>query len=132
LSCLFFIIIRFPSSVFLSADTHEERLRALRALGFTPNATLLQKTLDMCFNGEVRSQDIQAVFASVCANPHDGRERAWQFLQSHWSQLVETLGSSLFLFSFVVSTATKDFTTSEKAIEVEKFFEKVSGERVCG
>jgi hypothetical protein len=69
---------------------------------------------------EVRSQDTVFVIAGVAANPK-GRELAWKFVQEKWTELFTRYDGG-FLLSRLVQTTCADFTTEEKAKEVEAFF----------
>ena len=52
--------------VYLNGRTSDERNIALRSLGYSENAENIKKTLDLCFNGEVKEQDV----SNSC--PHSG------------------------------------------------------------
>jgi puromycin-sensitive aminopeptidase len=71
-------------------------------------------------SSEVRSQDTVFVIGGVAANPK-GRELAWKFVQEKWDELFVRYDGG-FLLSRLVQTTTGDFTTEEKAKEVEAFF----------
>ena len=45
-------------NVYLNGRTSDERNIALRSLGYSENAENIKKTLDLCFNGEVKEQDV--------------------------------------------------------------------------
>ena len=107
--------------VFRQADLHEEKVRCLRALGYSQQPDLLQRTLEFSLSNEVRSQDTVFVIGSVALNPH-GRELAWQFLQNQWAEFDRRYGKGGFLLARLVSSATENFTTADKAQEVEAFF----------
>lgn len=79
-----------------------------------------QKTLEFAMGSEVRSQDTVFVIAGVAANPK-GRELAWKFVQEKWTELFTRYDGG-FLLSRLVQTTSADFTTEEKAKEVEAFF----------
>lgn len=46
----------------------EERVRALRALGFTKDKVLIDRLLKMSIDGSVRSQDVFYIFATLAGN----------------------------------------------------------------
>jgi len=110
--------------IFLTADMHEEKLRALRALGAASDPTLLQQALQMSFSPDVRSHDIYLIVASVATNPNGGRQAAWSFFQERFADYQKSLGDSGLLLSRTVSLACKDFASDQKAQEVEQFFAK--------
>lgn len=47
--------------------------------------------------------------------------QAWQFVQQHWDELFTRYDGG-FLLSRLVQTTTGDFSTEQKAKEVEEFF----------
>lgn len=107
--------------LFRRADLHEERLRCLRALGYSQKQELLQRTLDLSLSSEVRSQDTPLLVGSVASNGR-GRELAWSFLKGQWAEFDRRYGKGGFLLARVISSATVNFHTEEKAKEVEEFF----------
>ena len=48
---------------------------------------MLEQTLTLTVNGEVRSQDAPYLVRSLLLNT-DGRERAWTFMKEHWEDMV--------------------------------------------
>ncbi|HEY7862427.1 MAG TPA: ERAP1-like C-terminal domain-containing protein, partial [Thermoanaerobaculia bacterium] len=108
-------------AVFRKSDLHEERMRALRALGFTRQAHLLQRTLEFSLSPEVRPQDTPLAIGSVAWNRR-GRELAWSFLQSRWEEFNRRYGKGGFLLARLISSTTADFASEERAREVEQFF----------
>ena len=108
--------------IFRASDLHEEKIRCLRSLGFSQKPELLQRTLDFSLSREVRFQDTPFVIGSVAFNRY-GRELAWQFLQREWTELNRRYGKGGFLLARIISSTTENFTTDEKAREVEEFFQ---------
>lgn len=107
--------------VFRKSDLHEEKMRALRALGFSQHPHLLQRTLEFSLSPEVRPQDTPLAIGSVAWN-RKGRELAWKFLQSRWEEFNRRYGKGGFLLARLISSTTSDFVTEDKAKEVEEFF----------
>jgi len=107
--------------IFKTAEMHEEKLRALRALGYTENTDLLNRTLLMSFSDEVRSQDLMYVIAS-CGSSSKGRELTWKFFSENFAEFEKRLSSSMMLMDRLVSYSIDGFTSEEKAQEIEKFF----------
>lgn len=59
-----------------------------------PNFTdshLVQRTLDFALSPEVRSQDSLGLIGNVIGNP-DGQKLAWDFIRSHWDEVVKAGG----------------------------------------
>lgn len=98
----------------------EERKRCLQALGRTLDERLLQRTLSFALTDEVRDQDVIWAVAGVAANPY-GHEVAWRFVQENWAEIFERFGEG-FLIKRIVGFATENFSTEEKAQEVQSFF----------
>ncbi len=48
-----------------TSDMHEEKLRALRALGYNDNPQLIKRSLEFALTDEVRSQDIFILTAAT-------------------------------------------------------------------
>ncbi len=103
-----------------NATLHEEKMRFLAALTGPKDQSLLQETLERSMTDEVRAQDSVLAMVATAANRH-GRDMAWQFIKEHWSELDRRYGKGGFMIMRLVST-TQDFTTAERATEVEEFF----------
>lgn len=73
---------------FRTAGTPQEQLRAMYALGEFPTAELVQRTLDLAFSGEVKTQNAPFLLARCIANRHQGR-LAWDFVRRHWDRANE-------------------------------------------
>ncbi len=108
--------------VYRGAELHEEKNRCLRALGRSADAGLLRRTLDFSLSEEVRGQDTPLAVAGVAMNPL-GRDLAWDFLREEWDVFDLRYKESGFILARIVSFTTEEFTTLEKAGEVEAFFE---------
>jgi|HubBroStandDraft_6_1064221.scaffolds.fasta_scaffold00303_3 aminopeptidase N len=52
---------------------------------------LLQRTLDFAISPDVRSQDSLGLIGNVMGNP-DGQKLAWDFVRSHWEEVVKAGG----------------------------------------
>ncbi len=107
--------------VYRQAELHEEKNRCLRALGRSADPDLLQRTLEFSLSEEVRGQDTPLAVAGVAMNPL-GRDLAWEFLREKWTEFDSRYGQGGFIIARVISITTEDFTTLEKAGEVEAFF----------
>jgi len=110
-------------NIFKTADLHEERLRALRALGYTQNTNLIARTLDLSLTEEVRSQDLMYVTIG-CISHRVGREMAWKFLQDHFVEFDKRLSGAAMLWDRVIGYTIAGFTSEERAQEIEKFFKE--------
>ena len=108
--------------VYREAELHEEKNRCLRALGCSADPDLLRRTLEFSLSDEVRGQDTPLAVAGVAVNPL-GRDMAWDFLREKWAEFDRRYGQGTFIIARIISITTEDFTTLEKAGEVEAFFE---------
>jgi len=108
-------------NIYRTADLHEEKLRALRALGYSNSSDLITKALEFGLSGEVRSQDLFYTIAS-CGSSSMGREMTWRFVRERWNDIFKLIGNSGMLMDRTIEYATKDFSDPEKAKEVENFF----------
>ena len=109
-------------ALYREAELHEEKNRCLRALGCGADPGLLRRTLEFSLSDEVRGQDTPLAVAGVAMNPL-GRDLAWDFLREKWTEFDRRYGQGGFIIARIVSITTEDFTTLEKAGEVEAFFE---------
>eukprot|EP01119_Soliformovum_irregulare_P006321 TRINITY_DN181_c0_g2_i1.p1 TRINITY_DN181_c0_g2~~TRINITY_DN181_c0_g2_i1.p1 ORF type:complete len:891 (-),score=308.06 TRINITY_DN181_c0_g2_i1:1031-3703(-) len=109
-------------NIFKTADAHEEKLRALRALGSTQDDALLSKTLNMALDGQVREQDIFYVILACGAHPK-GREATWAYLKQNWAQFEEKLGETAMILDRLVTYATTGFSKREVADDIRQFFQ---------
>ncbi|CAH1158836.1 unnamed protein product [Phyllotreta striolata] len=107
--------------LYRSSDLHEEKDRISRALGAAKDQELLKKVLDFAMSDEVRSQDTVFVIASVGLSS-SGREVAWQYFKDNWAVIKERYSG--YLLTRLVKYLTENFTTEERAKEVEAFFEE--------
>lgn len=69
-----------------AARTPQEEQRYLFALAAFRPAELLQQTLAMTINGEVRTQNAPYLMRSLLLNT-EGREHVWAFLKEHWDEM---------------------------------------------
>ena len=102
------------------ATLQEEKRRLLGAVSRPRDPGLLRETLERSLSDEVRAQDTPLVIISVAANRF-GRDLAWDFVKENWSELDRRYGKGGFMIMRLVSIA-EDFTTLERAAEVEEFF----------
>ena len=71
---------------FKAATTPQGEQRFLRALAGFRTPELIRRTLQMCVNGEVRTQDAPLVVRDLLLSVH-GREPAWAFVKEHWDEM---------------------------------------------
>jgi puromycin-sensitive aminopeptidase len=73
---------------FKIAQTPQEETRYLFALGAFRRLELIERTLKLTVNGEVRTQNAPYLMRSVLLNK-DAREKAWSFMKEHWNEMLK-------------------------------------------
>jgi puromycin-sensitive aminopeptidase len=73
---------------FKSAQTPQEETRYLFALGAFRRLELIDRTLKLTINGEVRTQNAPYLMRGVLLNK-DAREKAWSFMKEHWNEMLK-------------------------------------------
>jgi len=71
---------------FKKAKTPQEERRYLFSLAAFRQPELLEKTLRMTLNGEIRVQDAPFIVNAVMVSVY-GREQGWHFVKSNWDQM---------------------------------------------
>jgi puromycin-sensitive aminopeptidase len=74
-------------SRFKNAQTPQEETRYLFALGAFQRPDLIDRTLQMTLNGEVRTQNAPYLLRGVLLNK-GAREKAWSFMKEHWDEML--------------------------------------------
>ncbi|HXV80697.1 MAG TPA: M1 family metallopeptidase [Candidatus Binatia bacterium] len=74
-------------SRFKNAQTPQEETRYLFALGAFRHPDLIDRTLQMTLNGEVRTQNAPYLLRGILLNK-DAREKAWSFMEEHWDEML--------------------------------------------
>jgi aminopeptidase N len=82
------------------------------------NPKLLERTLEYAISPAVRSQDTLGMIAAVMKNPAGGK-LAWQFVQSHWSEIDKVGGG---FTSAEVVGATNVYCDASMHDQVHEFF----------
>ena len=77
-----------------TAKTPQEEQRYLFALAAFRSVDLLDRTLTMTINGEVRTQNAPYLMRSLLLNI-DGRERVWAFMKQHWEEMTQPVSRQL-------------------------------------
>merc|ERR1712137_2631 len=108
--------------LYRSSESHEEKIRILKALSLAREESLIQSALTFSISESVRPQDTFYAFVSTSKSAL-GRRVAWEFLIVNWDTFVRKFGEGQFLFPRIISYATQ-FHTETEAAEVERFFQK--------
>jgi puromycin-sensitive aminopeptidase len=72
---------------FKTAQTPQEETRYLFALANFRVPKLIDRTLDLTINGEVRTQNSPYLMRGILLNKH-ARDRAWSFMKAHWDEML--------------------------------------------
>ena len=107
--------------VFKEADMAEERVRALRGLGYAREPELIDRLLQMTLDDSIRAQDVFYVYGTLAGNRY-AMDRAWEFIKTNWEAICKMFSSGQFLLGRILKSATSAFTSEAKAAEVEAFF----------
>ena len=107
---------------FKNAPTPQEERRYMGSLAAFPSESQMQNTLDMCINGEIRSQDSPYLVASCLHNRHHGFV-AWQFVKSHWDAMSEMYPDNSIVR---MVSGIRSLSKPDQAGDVKKFFENHS------
>jgi len=106
-------------NVYKTATLPAQKTTALRCLGVSRNVDLIKKGLEYMMSDEVRMQDRFILLFSLSGSPI-GRQICWEFVKHNWSTIAEKFSHNL--LPRVISYTCEDFTTIEKAKDVEAFF----------
>jgi len=72
---------------FKNAQTPQEETRYLFALANFRQQDLVDQTLQLTVNGQVRTQNAPYLMRNLLLNK-EGREKAWLFMKAHWEEMV--------------------------------------------
>jgi len=97
------------------------------ALAKTKDKALRERALDWSLSADVRPQDLIYLPNFVTTSGRDAAEDCFQWIQSRYDRIYEILGNtSTMLFQHVVRISGAGFASSEKAAEVQTFWESRS------
>jgi puromycin-sensitive aminopeptidase len=72
---------------FKTARTPQDETRYLFALSNFRAPELIDRTLELTINGEVRTQNSPYLMRGILLNRH-AREKAWAFMKAHWEEML--------------------------------------------
>jgi puromycin-sensitive aminopeptidase len=73
---------------FKKAQTPQEETRYLFALAAFRRPKLIDRTLELTVNGEVRTQNAPYLMRGILLNK-EAREKAWSFMKMHWNEMLQ-------------------------------------------
>jgi puromycin-sensitive aminopeptidase len=103
---------------FKSAQTPQEETRYLFALGNFRDAKLIERTLDLTVNGEVRTQNSPYLMRGILLNKQ-ARAQAWSFMKRHWAEMLRQYPDNSIprMCEGIIGLATEELET-----DVRQFF----------
>lgn len=115
-------------SYFMKAETNAEQMHVLQSLGSTPDPKLKLSALEWSISGKIKLQNFHSLMGSVGASGNSGNDVCWQFYQDNFEkiQLFLGSGSSVNLSNATILACAGHFYTTEKANEINAFFETKS------
>ena len=105
-----------------NAKTSDERNTALRSLGRARSPELIQRSLDLALNGEVKEQDIYMPISGLRTHP-EGVEALFKWMTQNWEELNRKLPAGLSMLGSMVQICTSSFTSQEQKKRIVDFFE---------
>lgn len=106
-------------SRFKHPATPQEERRYMTLLASFPGEGEFQNTLELCVNGEVRSQDAPYLAGGAMFNRHHGFS-AWQFIKSHWDEMLEMYPDNSIVR---MVSGVQALSKPEQAADIKEFFE---------
>lgn len=111
-------------TLFKTSEMPEEKLSALRGVGYSNKPELIQRALDFILGGEVRKQDLFYLVAA-CASTPKGRDLTWAWIKQNWaSRLVPEFQGGMGLLGAVIKYGLDGYASNAVADEVEAFFKQ--------
>lgn len=104
---------------FKDAATPQEERRYMGALASFPGEGEMRNTLDMCLNGDIRSQDGPYLVAGCLMNRNHG-PLAWDFVKSKWDEMLEVYPDNSIVR---MVGGIRSLSKPEQAADIKAFFE---------
>lgn len=104
---------------FKDAATPQEERRYMGALASFPGEGEMRNTLDMCLNGDIRSQDGPYLVAGCLMNRHHG-PLAWDFVKSKWDEMLEVYPDNSIVR---MVGGIRSLSKPEQATDIKAFFD---------
>jgi puromycin-sensitive aminopeptidase len=101
-----------------NATTPQDQLRYMYALAEFPEAAHIQRTIDLAFSGEVKTQNAPFLLNRCIANRHHG-STAWQAVRGRWDQANATFPDNAIVR---MVDSVKLLTSPEVVADVQGFF----------
>ena len=109
---------------FDTATDNAEKKHVLSSIGVTPDVGKKLEVLEWTTSGAVKLQDFFYAIGSVHSSGKEGRELAWKFFKDNLGKFKGMLGkASASLMDAVIALSCREFSSFEKADEIETFFD---------
>lgn len=106
-------------SKFKDPSTPQEERRYRGLLASFPSADHMRRTLDMCLNGDVRTQDAPYLVGACLTNRFHG-ETAWDFVKNNWESMLDSYPDNSIVRML---GGIRSLSKSHQADDVNRFFE---------
>jgi puromycin-sensitive aminopeptidase len=103
---------------FREPTTPQERIRMLYALAEFDNAELMQRTCEMAFTDEVKSQDAPFLLNRCIANKYHGAQ-AWTIVRTRWQEAEQRFPSNTIIR---MASSVSTLNTPALRADVQSFF----------
>lgn len=100
--------------------TPAHKTAALLALGSAQQPALIERTLAMIFDGQVKMQDMASIYTALSANTAS-RRRLWEATKEHFDELAAKLQGNFSLMG-IVKAAISGLTSESDRKDIERFF----------
>ena len=114
---------RRAKSLYLQAQTQEEKMRFLTSMCATRAPDLLSATLEFSQTSHVRSQNMHLPVACMAANPH-GAPLVWPWIKKNWNKISKKVGSGNPLLARMITPVAIAARDASAASDLERFFER--------
>lgn len=104
--------------IYRTSELHEEKVRALSALGSTKEGPRLDRVINFILSDEVRAQDKPYGIAPIGLN---NPPVAWTLLKDK-KDLFRNMYETGHLLTHLVKYCTENFASEKMAVEIEQFF----------
>lgn len=100
--------------------TPAHKTAALQALGYAQQPALIERTLEMVFQDQVKMQDLPHLYAALSANTAS-RRRLWEATKEHFDELAAKLEGNFSLMG-IVKAAISSLTSERDQADIQAFF----------
>lgn len=106
---------------FLTSKTFDGALCALAAMGHIPTTDLAHEYLQFAFDGQVKSQDVHQVAASLAANSTVNIE-VWNYIKEHYDNLYKLLSGNMGVFDRFLRIGLAKYSSKKVHDDIKDFF----------